>query len=799
MAREIKLYEACNRLQGPVMDWCNRLYCTEVQLLDLYLPIHAHPIKPDSSVIITLSDGSVYSLKRKAKSFRGLIPEFVDTIEPLTTPPLTGPKHPPAVVNMKFKAGHFPSLHFILRACYGLQTHHGLFRASAIVADSDFFAIAITLNVARKCIHRGGFGCTPTSSGSPLKRLWHDVCTLIQNEDYTFWGDTIAEHTKNITRELVYKVARDNVAALLNQDEPQLQSMAASVVSRTEIISKRKELAEPTLWDEAWEKRWKETWNGHEERVFMDPATEPTSFLNQMVSKNALRPGVNGRAPGGIAGRTVSRIPVSNEDIFLLNTPLKGLHVHPELRPSSESKGKEREVNNVDRAEWANNNESPLECLQSSKFDRLNPSYHEMFKPKIWPGYGLLSTEQDENNNVIWASPREVAIEMAWQKAWNLSVAKGKRAAEDIMIEEKKIDTSQWANVNIQDESQNTDVLTAPRKTGRKFLFQKHRPIKNVSHLVSRVRRRSKIITSHTHNQLSLELVAPAPQPTQPAQSDPIRVIPPHNVGLPQSSVVEEEHSSTPHASPTRNFGRILSDALLSPPIPLDSDDENAFQLSVQERRYLERKEAARINGKEAVKIFRGEARWGPKPPNGGSEGAWRLMNPEIHFKPTLEMFVDQEVPILQAVEPNQPKQQNNPQPAAKLDSARKRFEETWEKAWKQSWDAAWEAVWEATWNAAVARGVEFGAELVLDNDPSLVRGKYQELRGRKSYKAVVEALGNKTGLETLEQFRIMMKELYHLYESLHHTVSDSRDNRAEIIVKEFQKASPNSSGPSLI
>jgi hypothetical protein len=342
MALEIKLYETRNGLQGPVMDWCNRLYNPEVHSLDLYLPLRTHTTKVDPSVVVTLSDNSRYLLKRDVERFRRLVPEFRDTIKPVPALPLAGLKHPPAAVNMNFKPGYFPSLHLILSACHGLQKHHGLFRASAIVADSDFFAIAIVLNVARKCIYNGGFSCTPSPSTSPLKHLWHDVCSSIQDEDYTFWGDTIAEHTKNITRELIYKVARKNIAAYLNryQDGARSQSMAASVVSRVEIISKRKELSGPTLWDEAWEKTWKKTWN-HREDVDINSVVRSAFFPNRSTTKKAFGADVNGRTPGGIAARTVVRTPVPDGNTVLFNALLKLLYQYPEPRLPSESDGKD--------------------------------------------------------------------------------------------------------------------------------------------------------------------------------------------------------------------------------------------------------------------------------------------------------------------------------------------------------------------------------------------------------------------------------------------------------------------------
>ncbi|CAE6487359.1 unnamed protein product [Rhizoctonia solani] len=780
MTREIKLYKGYNRLQGPVIDWCNRLHDTEVQSLDLYISQHIRPTGLGSSVVAKLLDGSRYCLKRKVKSFQELIPEFVDTIEPLHI------SHPvvseSSLVNIQFKSGSRPSLQFILAVCHGVQTRYGLFRASEVIAGSDFFALAITLSVARKCINHRTIAHTPTSTGSPLKRLWRDVHDFIQNEDYTFWGDTIAEHTKNITRELVYKSARKNVAALLHCNRPQY--VAASVVSRVEVLARRKELSEPTLWDEAWDKHWQEVWCDYQAYVGTGPAVVSTSSSDRNVSGRTLRLDINGRTTGGIAGRTISKIPVTDGDTILLDVLLKGLY--PELDCSDSEKGKA----NRDEAQAATNLNSPISDPSPTN-TRL--SRRQMPEPKIWPGYGLVVI-QDQGDNVVWASPREMAVEMAWEKAWDISVAQGEQAAKN--IQEKNNGVFQQISTDLQDNPQNTDLPTPVGKAIRIFPFQKgpSRPTKAVSLFINNAKRRSRI--GHPQNNLGLELLPETPpQPAQPAKPNLIQDgTSLRNSGLPRILIPPKEHPSIPTAdtSASKNIGRMLSDALLSPRIPLDPDDKHAFQLSIQERRYLERKEAARVQAKEAVSVNNSKSKR-PKPPNNGSEGAWELINPGLQSKPTLEDLAEQEVQKLLA-QSGQSNSQNSSELATKSESIRKGFMETWERAWKESWDAAWGEVWETTWNAAVARGVEFGAELVLDHDPDLVRGKYEQLQTMPSYEAMEASLEHETCLGTLEQFRIMMKELYHLYELLHHSVSDSRNNRIDITVTRPRKSARESS-----
>ncbi|KDN33544.1 hypothetical protein RSAG8_13367, partial [Rhizoctonia solani AG-8 WAC10335] len=428
MARELKFFKTGNRLHGQVIDWCKRLHDAEIRSLDLYRT--RRPTRLGLSVVITLLDDSKYCLKRKIKPIGELefIPGFVDTIEQIHTP-LPAELDPHALINMQFRPGHRPSLIFILIACYGIQSHHGLFRASEIIADSDFFALALVLNVARKCIYHRDIVHAPASTRSPLNLLWQEVYHSIQNEEYTFWGDAVAEQTKNITRELVYKAARKRIITLLTCEE----SIAASAIARVEVLAKRKDLSHPTLWDEAWDKHWKEVWSNH--RFPAHPGTNSVVGSTLLSDLNTLEIEVDGRAPGGKAGRTLSKIPVEKGNKILFDALLKDLRSHPRAEYSIGENGGKATMN-----ESAATDASPL-----GKISEL----------KIWPGY-CIPVAQDQVD-VIWASPREMAVEVAWEEAWNTAVIQGRRAAEGIQKNENP--NSEPANTNPQSNSQNNRFL----------------------------------------------------------------------------------------------------------------------------------------------------------------------------------------------------------------------------------------------------------------------------------------------------------------------------------------------------
>ncbi|KDN45486.1 hypothetical protein RSAG8_04810, partial [Rhizoctonia solani AG-8 WAC10335] len=589
MIREIEFHWQHNKIQGPIIDWCNRLTNTDVRSLEL----HSTHQTLGLSVIIILFNGLKYRLKRNVKPFRVPVPKFTDTIEDIRSSPLASALPDSyALVRVHFKAKYCPNLHNILVACYGAQTQRGFFRAPEIIADADFFALSITLNVARRCIYR-----------RDLNLLWNSVYRSIQNEDYAFWGDAIAEHTKNITRELVYKVARKNIAGLL--DSEKAQSISASLVSRVEVLVKKKEISEPTLWDEEWNKRWKETWSGSQQNFGL-PAD-----LND--SNKVFRLKVDGRAAGEIAGRTPTKT-LMPECKILFNTIFGGMHSQGGTGCSDNTTGQEVEEN-------------------------IDPGMDNCLR------FGVQSQNGD-----FWALPREVAVEMAWEEAWDVAVFQGIEAARSIQKREQRT-------------------------------FQ-------------------------------------------------------------------------PRINPT----------------PQEKDLES------------------RTQAKRGVNNLRREiASMIKQKPGNGSEDAWAFLNPGSLIRPTLEELADRELQNFLA----QVSQTNSQESLEWANDWKKKFTDTWERAWKRSWDAAWEAVWEETWNAAVARGVEFGAELILD-DPThdLKRGRYEQLRKEEPYTQVELILKQKTCLGTLEQVRVMMRELYLLYELLHHSVSDSRNDHLEILVStEFNKS----------
>lgn len=334
MKRTIEFDRSSHGIQGPIIDWCNTLHNPTIFDLELH-PATPKPSLP-LSVVISLSNGSRYRLQRtlQQKSEKATIipkPAHIDTIEHVIPSVFTSKP----LISIKFREGHQPNLLFILSVCYGARRNQPIFKASQIVADSDFFALAIILNVTRKCVpHRV---ISPTTTVSPLESLWNDVYTLIQSRGSAFWADTIAEQTKNLTRELICKSAREKIVLEMpTSDAGEGALLAAAVVARVEALGEKNELADLTLWDASWDRFWKKAWQGF--NPLEECGTSVGARTMGSIVPEALKLSVDGRGPGRAAGRSLARVPLP-PNVTLFHAILPGNLVPEE--PVRSDKGKE--------------------------------------------------------------------------------------------------------------------------------------------------------------------------------------------------------------------------------------------------------------------------------------------------------------------------------------------------------------------------------------------------------------------------------------------------------------------------
>lgn len=312
MKRPIE-FKGSSGFQGPIIDWYNTLRNTTVCNLELHKVSSPRASRP-SVVIVSLIDGSKYRLQRAILNDDSIFPEFLDTIEHI----LPSDINSRPLVRLDFNEGQRPDLLFILSVCYGARTQGVIFTAPKIVVDSDFFAVALILIVARKCLPPQVISYTSTRS--PLETLWNDVYTLIQSQGYAFWVDTVAEYTKNMTRELIYRVARRATVQMPNPDADDHlggtsdinsnnnQLLAAAVVARVEVLAEKKELVDPTVWDEAWDRCWREAW----QRSKLTNSWNTSRLLRSIrsLSLQAPIPPIDGRALGRAAGRNPTKFPL---------------------------------------------------------------------------------------------------------------------------------------------------------------------------------------------------------------------------------------------------------------------------------------------------------------------------------------------------------------------------------------------------------------------------------------------------------------------------------------------------------
>lgn len=331
MKRTIEFDKSPGGLQGPIIDWYNTLRNTTVCNLELHV-ISDPADPPTPAVIVSLADGSRYRLQRVILKKR-IIPESVDTIEPILPSDIGATSQ--LLVNIKFNTGAQPDLLFVLSVCYGTRSQELIFTAPQIVTYGHFFALALILNVTRKCLpHRI---IPQASTGSPLELLWKDVYDLIHSQGYAFWAGTLAEHTKNMTRELLYKAAQGEVATNIHGETIDDDLfLAASAVARVEALAEKKELADPTVWDKAWDRCWRHVWRGF--RPTNGQGTSRVMGTLEGISGETFKPIIDGRVPGRAAGRNPMRLPLSPDSITLSHAISLGAHLSE--KPIYKGKGK---------------------------------------------------------------------------------------------------------------------------------------------------------------------------------------------------------------------------------------------------------------------------------------------------------------------------------------------------------------------------------------------------------------------------------------------------------------------------
>ncbi|KAG8712756.1 hypothetical protein FRC11_014285, partial [Ceratobasidium sp. 423] len=343
------------------------------------------------------------------------MPNIQDTIEKVSSLDVGLISRP--LVTITFKRNYFPNLLSLLQICHGIQKHGLIFKAPHVVMDcsDNFFALALVLNVTRTCLPHRVLVDTSEPDHTPLEELWQDIYQLLQRQGYAFWENTIAEHTNNLARELIYRLARYKVLLLLGSKPNKVAgpSVAASTIARIEALVDNRELADPTVWDKAWDMHWREVWRRSGPVAQLRHSGGIQSIASIAGAPTTISPTVDGCAPGRIAGRTPVKLILTESSSILLNSIWSGPNSRlPEmpLHGPNETNilgGKGQSV------EPKANKSRPLAEIAASNI------------------YSIPVAER--YNCTVWATPRESAIESAWAAAWSEAESYGETAARSVL------------------------------------------------------------------------------------------------------------------------------------------------------------------------------------------------------------------------------------------------------------------------------------------------------------------------------------------------------------------------------
>ncbi|KAH7339955.1 hypothetical protein B0J17DRAFT_627958 [Rhizoctonia solani] len=729
MKRKIEFNTAHSQpqLEGPIITWYNQLQNTKVASLE-YHQNHPPGARSPSKIIVSLTDGSKYLLQRRVKHASGaLVPHCIDTIQNIS--PLIITTQP--LIRINFDK-NYPDLLFVLIICYGAQNHGHKEQIARFFIDDDFFALAIILNVARTQPSSSVPSKPLHSSPAPLECLWKVVYCSLQSQEHTFWGHAIADETKNIMRELIYRAARLNIAKRLPQDsEEDKVSVAASIVARVESIIKKRELNESTIWDNAWNKCWDTVWRSFHSDVGDWRTPFQGIWPAGIILQGAQNPTVEGRAPGSIAGRTPERHLMSVNGATWLHSVLVGHH--PSLVEVTEYNPKDKLQGSQACEEdphgpfgaffeamyaglWSTitgvSHPTCKQNLSTSLAASTKPSSNSRGACACSPKDGTIPNS--DHSHEIWASPREMAVHLAWEAAWPEAVLRGRTIALEAQRNSQQLEEAESHGISEE-------------HTG--FKYRMSRAFETIISTFNRTNG----VSSQNDNYPQVN--APLPQ----ANPSPTQLL-----------LISRRRSSA--------GAQTLRQRLLGPEVQHREEVERRLQDLVKERTYREKKEMVRLKAKKEL----------------SSEN-----NPPSEIK--MRNTPSQEQLKARAWQTMIAKSGQSISDDATITTWKERFKTTWEQAWKESWVKAWQAVWDDAWDAAVARGTEFGVEEVFDKDPNLRRANYENLVTTEAYRDVQALINRGDHLSCLEQVRSMMKELYHLYESLQHTIPVSRDETLKI------------------
>ncbi|CUA67920.1 similar to terribly reduced optic lobes CG33950-PA [Rhizoctonia solani] len=204
-------------------------------------------------------------------------------------------------------------------------------------------------------------------------------------------------------------------------------SEIASTIARIEALVQSKELAEPTAWDKAWDMRWKEVWGKHGPV----PRQQKGGLVQSLARAIRGTTTISVVADGCTAGRTAGRTPVELSLSKTTSTIMRTIFTEDRSRPSVADTSSMPRGENDSIIPLANNPHSPTETIRSDLHNDNDIGTERYSYVMNWLGYSCLLSGSETCR--VWATPRESAIEFAWNTVWPVAQSAGEDAAEAVL------------------------------------------------------------------------------------------------------------------------------------------------------------------------------------------------------------------------------------------------------------------------------------------------------------------------------------------------------------------------------
>ncbi|KAG9120322.1 hypothetical protein FRC07_004226 [Ceratobasidium sp. 392] len=432
--------------------------------------------------------------------------------------------------------------------------------------------------------------------------------------------------------------------------------------------------------------------------------------------------------------------------------------------------------NTETRAGPARNGNVPQIEVIAPEFTRRLPAPQRL--PSSFKSYGLVPYPE---NCPVWATTFELAAEIGWAAAWELSLSQGKDAVHALSHPKEP----NGSRVPVKRPT--SQPGSALQRTTSKLVRQLSGAL-SPNHLVpslaksKRRTRLSELLSSNNSTPESIEKVALS---SSPISEQPTR----QHQSLELQSSPDAHHLKTASQKGTnrsqQNVARIREVLL-----PESSPSHHRALREARAAKSRHRREQDRIR-REALELAKSKVTDGycdPEDLMDRAAEAWKYAE-SMTNSPERNLSELAEEEWLEATRRSGtiiPPIMGEDQKQQAMHAWKDTFQRTWKEAWLDSWQAAWKSTWEYGWKEAVAKGIESGVDDALKNTTAEENKSLFDLDSYQRVKSVMHA--ETTYLGSLSRMHAMCKELEQLHTTLQHSIPISHEHIMEIRVNQSKK-----------